>query len=396
MPDQPDFFRDFGIIPQGVPPPPETVRSYLPRRHVVGQFIMTGIMSSVGLGAALLVALGFSFPWNLLAAVGMLGGFAALIYLATRNDYTWVELDGETIRAKHLYTRRIVERSVEDIQDLLTLVVRVRTLETLIAEAWLGRVRGISIRFRDQRTPIQVSRTDPAMKNAKELIEAIVYRMSEKGAVDAEIINLEGKPLIRRIHWKKPGKEQNVALRQDFVKRRPNKVANGILSLILGVLALAACAWLLGVSMENLRGANWPRTEGIVEHFRVMQEAGQSGTQYTVDIRYAFTIAGAAYQGTRFNTRGNYLAGEEAAADVAKTYRAGGKCSVAFNPNDPNRSFLDTSLTYHTWGKLGIGLGAGVVGSAFLVFVLKDLFRKRENGNVWNASASPAPEDPAR
>jgi hypothetical protein len=40
------------------------------------------------------------------------------------------------------------------------------------------------------------------MTNAKELIEAIVYRMAEKAAITAEIVNLEGKPLVRRIYWK--------------------------------------------------------------------------------------------------------------------------------------------------------------------------------------------------
>jgi hypothetical protein len=58
------------------------------------------------------------------------------------------------------------------------------------------------IRFHDQCTPLQVCRADPAMKNSKELMEAIIYRMSEKGEVDAEVIDLEGNPLIRRIHWK--------------------------------------------------------------------------------------------------------------------------------------------------------------------------------------------------
>ena len=41
------------------------------------------------------------------------------------------------------------------------------------------------------------------MTNAKELVEAIVYRMRERGEVDAEIVNLNGKPLVRRIYWKK-------------------------------------------------------------------------------------------------------------------------------------------------------------------------------------------------
>ena len=39
------------------------------------------------------------------------------------------------------------------------------------------------------------------MKNAKELIEAVVYRMSEHGEIDTEIAISMGKPFVRRIYW---------------------------------------------------------------------------------------------------------------------------------------------------------------------------------------------------
>jgi hypothetical protein len=206
MPEPPDFFRDHGIIPYGVPPPAGTVRAYLPWWHIVGQYLFTAVLLAFGLGIGLLFALTLPRPLNVAAAAAALAGVAALIYLATRNDYAWIELDGDTLRAQHLYTRRIIERPVEEIDDLLTLVLQIRTAETAIVNAWLGRVRGIEIRFRDRRTPLRVSRTDPAMKNARELIEAVIYRMSEADELDAEIIPFQGKPLIRRIHWKgEPG-----------------------------------------------------------------------------------------------------------------------------------------------------------------------------------------------
>jgi hypothetical protein len=202
MSGPPDLFRDFGILPHGVAPPGGRVRAYLPWVHVIAQYLGTGLMAGLGIGMGLVLALTLPLPVNLLAAAATLAGFGYIVYRATRNDYSWVELDGDTIRARHLYTRRGVERSIEEIDDLLTYVFLVRTAETLLTDAWLGRVRGIMIRFRDQRTPLPVNRVDPAMTNARELIEAIVYRMSQKGEVDAEVISFEGKPLIRRIHWK--------------------------------------------------------------------------------------------------------------------------------------------------------------------------------------------------
>jgi len=51
-----------------------------------------------------------------------------------------------------VYTRRIVERTVDEIEDLLALVVSVQSLETLLVDAWLGRVRGILIEARSRST----------------------------------------------------------------------------------------------------------------------------------------------------------------------------------------------------------------------------------------------------
>jgi hypothetical protein len=201
LPDTPDFFRDFGILPYDKTKPPEKVRAFLPTGHVIGQYIATALIIGFGLGAAALFALTLDFPFNAIGPVGPLAAAGIAVYFVTRNDYAWIELDGETLRARHLYTRRLVERPIEEIEDLLTLVIQVRTLTVKVVEAWLGRVRGVEIRFRDKRTPLRVSRTDPAMKNAKELVEALIYHMWQMAPVDADIINLRGKPLVRRIFW---------------------------------------------------------------------------------------------------------------------------------------------------------------------------------------------------
>ena len=211
MKKDPDFFRDYGIIPHGVAPPPYTVRCYLPRGHIVGQYVFTGVMASFGIAIGAVFAFTLPFPANVLASGAALCGFGCLVYLATRNDYAWIELDGDLLRARHLYTQRVIERSIDEIEDLLTLVFQIRTVTIRITESWLGRVRGIEIRFCDKRTPLRVCRADPKMRNAKRLIEAIVYRMSEIGEVDAEMIDFEGKPMIRRIHWKNPGRSNGPA-----------------------------------------------------------------------------------------------------------------------------------------------------------------------------------------
>jgi len=47
------------------------------------------------------------------------------------------------------------------------------------------------------------------MTNAQELVEAIIYRMSKTAELDAEIIDCEGIPLIRRIFRKQRSTLEN-------------------------------------------------------------------------------------------------------------------------------------------------------------------------------------------
>ena len=195
-------FRDFGILPDDLPPPPETVRCFFSTGRVVGQYIATGIVSLLGLGFAVLFALTMPLPLGLLGCAAALTGFGAFVYLATHNDYRWVELEGNTLRAKHLYTGRVVERPVEEIESLGTLVYPVKQLATIVMEKFLGRVKGIEIRFRDRRNPLRIMRADPAMTNASGFIEAVLYRMSRVRELDTETILLDGQPLVRNIHWK--------------------------------------------------------------------------------------------------------------------------------------------------------------------------------------------------
>jgi hypothetical protein len=96
----------------------------------------------------------------------------------------------------------VIARSLEEIECLATMAYQVRSTETAIIEAVLGRVKGVEVRFRDRRTPLRILRADPAMTNARELIEALLFKMAQIREVDAEIVNHAGKPLVRHIHWK--------------------------------------------------------------------------------------------------------------------------------------------------------------------------------------------------
>src|SRR5579871_6427865 len=99
MAKQPDTFRDFGILPESLPPPPKSVRAFFSPGRVIGQYIATGIVASLGLGLALLLALLLPFPLDVLGGLAALVGFGIFVHLATHNDYRWIELDGTILRA---------------------------------------------------------------------------------------------------------------------------------------------------------------------------------------------------------------------------------------------------------------------------------------------------------
>ena len=215
MPEEPFSFRDFGILPVGLQPPLEKVRCFLSQGRIIGQFIATGIAAALGVGLTVLFALTAPLPLSLLGCAATLMGFAVIVYLATRHDYRWVELDGNTLRAKHLYTGRTIERSVAEIGSLATMTYQVRRIETVVMEKLLGRIKGIEIRFRDGRTPLRIVRADPAMTNAKELIEALLYRMTQVRELEAEIVDFSGQPLVRNIHWK--GEQPSIPLGKNLI-----------------------------------------------------------------------------------------------------------------------------------------------------------------------------------
>ncbi len=198
---QNDPFRDFGIVPDQCSAPEQKVRSCFSSGQIMTQYLMSGAIVALGLlgGMACLVKLPAPLSWGALGVIGIVE--VIIFYLAIRNDYAWVELDGRTLRAQHLYTRKVIERSVDDIDELYTNVYKMKSAATVISDKLLGRVRGVTVRFKDKRTPLRICRVDPAMENARELIEAIIFRMAEKRQVKAEICDVDGKPLVSRILW---------------------------------------------------------------------------------------------------------------------------------------------------------------------------------------------------
>lgn len=207
---EPAGFREIGYVPGRVAPAPRRVRSEMNRGNAFSQYLLSLIMmggcgGAFGALAVLCVVIGIRF-WGTRDAIFLVGaplflaGSVAFIWISMKvmaRSNRWVELDGETVRARNLYTGREVERSVWEIREITTEVFLVASAATVITEAIHGRVRGFALQFPDLPQPIRVYR--PEMEGVSELVEALVAKLSERGRVVPEFIGFDGRPMVRRL-----------------------------------------------------------------------------------------------------------------------------------------------------------------------------------------------------
>ncbi|MCA9081795.1 MAG: hypothetical protein KDA58_14630 [Planctomycetaceae bacterium] len=202
MDEEFDLFRDFGLDPDAATRPVESrVRASFSALQMFGQYLGTVLMTCMGVG----MTWGLwhlPAPWHgpgaLLGAIG--GGW--ILWRGTHLDQAWVELEGTTLRTRHLYTGRERERDLSEVSEIVSVILSRGSTEANIAAALWGRIKALLLRFQDGSTPIQISRADPAMRGARELMEAILFRMRELGELDADVHVVQGSPLVTRIRWR--------------------------------------------------------------------------------------------------------------------------------------------------------------------------------------------------
>jgi hypothetical protein len=247
---QPAFaFRNFGIHPDDLPPPPESVRTFISLGRAIGQYVFTGIVALVGLGCIALFLI-FAPTWmSVLGCSATIAAIGVLLYFVIRHDYGSVELEGTTLTATHLYTGHALQRSLTDIECVRTIYLRGHSVHALISQKLLGRVKGVEIRFRGEITKLRILRSDPAMTNAQQMVEAILARMAQLGELDAEVSDVEGEPLVRSIVWR--GERPASAAPSD--KRREARIVFVVLmglAFLLG--AIFPFAWLQEKELRDL------------------------------------------------------------------------------------------------------------------------------------------------
>lgn len=195
-----ELLRTYGILPERSAPRRGLIRSSLTRGNIIGQWIAFALfgVGPILLGLLLLIVVPvFSVRLGLgmfFCGLGLILGF-----LIARDVNEWVELEGDTLRWKHLFTRRVHERRISEIEQVVTLTLAIRTVAVRITEGIFGRIKGFEFRFPGMKQGVRVFRADPAMTNIRELLEGIVSQMYQHGEVIPEIIDLDGLPLVRRL-----------------------------------------------------------------------------------------------------------------------------------------------------------------------------------------------------
>jgi len=143
------LLRDFGLMPGAEEAPAGKVRSSLTRGNAAFQVVMTLLMVGGSAGLGVWFAIGGIRGWGvepdalllIAGCPGMLALAAFLAYHGAGDVNLWVEVDGDVVRASHLYTRRVTTRRVAEIEEVKTLAfARGATAQTV--EWFVGRSAG--------------------------------------------------------------------------------------------------------------------------------------------------------------------------------------------------------------------------------------------------------------
>jgi hypothetical protein len=154
------------------------------RTHFLFEYAKTGLTSILSVVLCCLFLWGPPFPANIFGAGLYFALFAFLLVMITRFDYAWIEVGAESIRAKHLYFPKIIERRIDEIKELRPILCS-------------GKVKSVQVVFWNVRLPFTTIGIDMSMYNASEIIEILKARLS---AIEKQVVGVRDAEVSFKVH----------------------------------------------------------------------------------------------------------------------------------------------------------------------------------------------------
>ncbi|MCE5267836.1 MAG: DUF3592 domain-containing protein [Planctomycetaceae bacterium] len=126
------------------------------------------------------------------------------------------------------------------------------------------------------------------------------------------------------------------------------RVSGLVLGLVFGLLwssiTLVADSAIVWSAFRQMRALRYSTVAGRITSSRIDARSGSRGPLYRAEIKYAYSVAGKRYEGTRYRYGEVSSGGKSAAARVVALYPVGKQIDVRYAPNDPADAVLNAGL----------------------------------------------------
>jgi hypothetical protein len=115
----------------------------------------------------------------------------------------------------------------------------------------------------------------------------------------------------------------------------------------IGVFALVGFGMLgygLWSAYRSTQAASWPIAEGKMTHLEVQVSVADEGTSYQVRAKYAYSVNGAEYEGSRIAFGYFGSSGKESHDEIYEKLKNAKTVEVRYNPSEPAVSCLSYGL----------------------------------------------------
>jgi hypothetical protein len=128
----------------------------------------------------------------------------------------------------------------------------------------------------------------------------------------------------------------------------------GVVVCLIIILAGVALFWAVSIRPAlRVRAAiaSWTKVPCTILSSNVDEHpgSGDEGTTYSVNVRYAYTVAGRRYESSRFNFFSVSTAGRDDNRAIVRRYSRGSTAACYVNPTDPADAVLEPNLGGRGW-----------------------------------------------